>query len=75
MRERLIGGDREERLCRIPTVISPSVYYCKMLCAARSMNMRQPQSSFLSASDCLIFCIKLLLLNLNEEACCRAAGL
>lgn len=27
------------------------------------------------ASNCLIFCIKLLLLNLNEEGCCRAAGL
>lgn len=75
MKERLIGRDREDSLCMIPNVISSRVYYCQMCYSARSMNMRQPQSSILSAADCLIFCIKLLLLNLNEEGCCRAAGL
>lgn len=39
------------------------------------MNMRQSQPSILVASDCFIFCIKSLLLNLNEKDCCRAGQL
>lgn len=37
--------------------------------------MKQPPFSILLAPDWLIFCIKLLLSNLNEEGCCRAAEL